>query len=94
MTSNTRLIVSPEAQLDIDDILIFTLERWDEIQKDRYQAVLESAFDRLRAFPELGKDTGRGIREFPAAQHILLYRYDGDTVTILRVIHPRRLRRI
>jgi len=40
----------------------------------------------------MGRVTEHGVREFLVAQHVLLYTYDHDTVTILRVMHPRRLR--
>ena len=47
---------------------------------------------RLQAYPEMGRVVEGGIRDHSDAQHILLYRYEGEPITILRVIHPRRLR--
>ncbi len=49
-----------------------------------------AAAELLSAYPELGR-VGRasGTRELAVArtQHLLIYRYQGDSVTILRVLH-------
>lgn len=59
---------------------------------ERYLTVLYEAFERIRSFPEVGRECEAGIREHAIRHHVVLYRYDDDTVTILRVMHPRRLR--
>lgn len=93
MTSSTRFVFSADAQQDLDDIQQYTLSRWGERQLERYQGELHAAFERLRAFPEMGRPVERGFRELPVSHHVILYRYENDAITILRVMHPRRLRR-
>jgi plasmid stabilization system protein ParE len=92
MTSSTRLVFTPDSQHDIDDIQQYTLQKWGAAQMEEYQTALYDAFERLRRFPELGRPLESGIREHALRHHVILYRYEDDTVTILRVMHSRRLR--
>lgn len=92
MMPNTRLEIAFEAQQDLDDILQYTLEAWDEEQLLRYMSLLDQAFLRVQEYPELGIERANGIREHALRHHVILYRYANDTVTVLRVMHPRRLR--
>ncbi len=92
MTSNTDLVISFEARQDICDVLQYTVDTWGDEQADDYERLLDTAFHRLRSFPELGRERDHGTREYPLQPHVVLYRYQDDTVSILRVMHPRRLR--
>ncbi|HYI25012.1 MAG TPA: type II toxin-antitoxin system RelE/ParE family toxin [Thermomicrobiales bacterium] len=92
MTSPTRLRFTRAFQRDIDDILQYTLDRWGKDQADTYEADLYQAIEQLRQFPQLGRLVAGRNRELPVRHHIILYEYTGETVTVLRVIHPRRLR--
>lgn len=92
MLSGTNLIISPDAEVDIRDILRYTLETWGRPQRNAYFAELKRAARRLQAFPEIGREREDGVREYAFRHHVILYRHEGDTVTILRVMHPRRLR--
>ncbi len=93
MKSATNLWILPEARTDIDEIYQYTMTNWDMDQAEKYQLLLDEAFQRIKQFPELGKDAGSGVRELVLRHHIVLYRYDDDTVSILRVLNPLRLRR-
>ncbi|MBA3378040.1 MAG: type II toxin-antitoxin system RelE/ParE family toxin [Chloroflexia bacterium] len=55
-------------------------------------ADLKRAARRLQAFPEMGREREDGAREYMLRHHVVLYRHQDDTVYILRVMHPRRLR--
>jgi toxin ParE1/3/4 len=94
MTSNTRLVVLPSAEHDVRDILRYTELQWGRAQRNAYFRELRAVAERLLAFPELGHVAEDGTREFSLRHHVVLYRYDStsNTVTILRVMHPRRLR--
>jgi plasmid stabilization system protein ParE len=94
MTSSTRLALTTQALLDVREILSYTQTQWGIAQRNAYFRELRIAADRLLAFPELGQVAGDGIREFSLRHHVVLYRYDStsNTVTILRVMHQRRLR--
>ena len=49
-----RLTIKPDAQADIDWILLFTRKRWGADQRRRYRARLTHALNGLRDHPELG----------------------------------------
>ncbi|MDQ3654186.1 MAG: type II toxin-antitoxin system RelE/ParE family toxin [Chloroflexota bacterium] len=92
MTSNIDLVISFSARQDIYDVLQYTVEIWGDEQADIYERMLDAAFQRLRSFPEIGHVRDDGVREFAIRHHVILYRHEAETVTIVRVVHPRRLR--
>jgi plasmid stabilization system protein ParE len=52
---NSNVVVSDLAELDLADILQYTLETWDAAQMDRYAEKLEHGLTLLPANPLLGK---------------------------------------
>lgn len=92
MTSSIRLRFTQRANRDIDDILQYTLDQWGLAQMRAYEQALFDAFEKLRRFPETGRVHEDGLREFVLRHHVILYRFDADTITVLRVMHQRRLR--
>ncbi len=94
MTSNTDLVISLDAERDIQEILQYTLNTWGDDQVTAYWSVIWEAFQRIRAFPQMGRRRPQSDeREYPLRQHTIVYRYRDNTVTILRIINPRRRRR-
>ena len=70
------LIVAPEAQLDIFDILQFTLEEWGRQQAQKYKGILDEAFQVIRQNPNLGHlrpDIPLKYRAYPAGQHVIFF---------------------
>jgi len=92
MTSSIELRFTPDAQQDIDQIQQYTFDRWGREQMERYQSMIYESFERIRSFPEIGHVRNDGVREFSIRHHVILYRHEAETVTIVRVVHPRRLR--
>lgn len=88
MTSSIDLIISFEARQDIYDVQQYTLETWGDEQVDEYEGILDTVFKRIRSFPIWGVNATMVSASTPYG----MYRYDADMVTILRVMHPRRLR--
>lgn len=98
MTSRTRLVITAEARSTIEAIYTYTMETWDERQADAYDETLNRAFRRIQSFPWIGhvaSNEDTSIREYTLRNHFILYRHDVDidTVTILRIVNPRRLHR-
>lgn len=93
MTSSTELRVSREAERNIDDILQYTLKTWGNGQAMTYYTMLWDAFCRIQTFPEIGKQASPDssqVRELVLEYHTIVYRYRDSTVTILRIVNPRR----
>ena len=96
MTSSTELRTAPQAERDIAHILRYTRTNWGTAQERVYESILREAFQRIRTFPEIGRgDSEREpeIRELILEHHTIVYSYRNDTVTILRIVNPRRKRR-
>lgn len=88
--SEYSLIVSPEAQADVIDILQFTLEEWGLQQTEKYKTVLENAFSTIHHNPHLGhkrSDIPPKYRAFQAGQHIVVYRIKENIIYVVRVLH-------
>ncbi len=82
--------LSKDARRDLRGVALYTRRRWGPEQTDHYRVTLEAAFDRLAAYPQLGRDRGdlrSEILVFLVEQHLVVYRADMRGVLILRVIH-------
>ena len=87
----------PRAHLDRESIAIYLA-----VERSAPQAALEtiqkidSAIERIRAFPESGRCLqaegldNRDYRVVLAGKYLVIYRCTRDRVTIYRVIHQRR----
>jgi len=95
MTSNIDVVLLPRAQWDVREILQYTFDTWGTGQYEAYRKVLDNAFERLGAFPEIGHPAaGRpsSIREYHLEHHVIQYRRELTRVVILRIVSPRRRR--
>jgi toxin ParE1/3/4 len=93
MPSSHRLLINPEAQADIRDLLQYTLETWGRAQRDKYKAHILGAMQRLREYPEIGEerdDLGKPYRRLVVEQHVIYYRIEPKVVRVIRVLHSRR----
>ncbi|HYI25070.1 MAG TPA: type II toxin-antitoxin system RelE/ParE family toxin [Thermomicrobiales bacterium] len=94
--SRTDLVISPEAELDIKEILQYTLTTWGDDQVDAYWSIIWDSLQRIRSFPEIGKQRRHAQeREFLLPHHIAIYRWDPQVnrVTILRIRSHRQRRK-
>lgn len=85
-------ILSPDAQADFSDILLYTWQQWGEEQRDRYEAILVRSIAALAEVPESGAPRPRlfpGRRVRLAGNHLLYYRLMDDMVEVVRILHER-----
>ncbi|WP_083876139.1 type II toxin-antitoxin system RelE/ParE family toxin [Caenispirillum salinarum] len=89
----SKLNFSPRARADLGEIWDYTVERWGEIQADRYVRLIASVCDDLAA----GRRTGTsaealraGYLRCRAGSHILFYccTHGGD-IEVIRILHQR-----
>ncbi|MCI0697523.1 type II toxin-antitoxin system RelE/ParE family toxin [candidate division KSB1 bacterium] len=88
MTS--RLIISPNARMDLIGIGIYTEKQWGKRQRKKYLNQLESKIRRLAKNPA----QGRQHHELPEApygyhegRHVIFYRLTSDGIEIIRILH-------
>lgn len=87
-----RLILSPRAQSDLDDIWEHTIERWGVRQAEIYIRLVKTATDAVAADPKVGRncdDVRRGYRKYPVGSHVLFYRTTAAAIVVVRILHRR-----
>ena len=93
MSAHRAVSVVPQARQDLDDILLYSARTWGRDQVNRYSAALDRAIDRIRQYPESGRDCtpvltgGRCVR---CEHHLIYYTYDDQAVIVHRILHERR----
>ncbi|HEU4854330.1 MAG TPA: type II toxin-antitoxin system RelE/ParE family toxin [Nitrosospira sp.] len=85
-----HLVFADLAQRDIDDILAYTLENRGAGQLEKYKIMLDTAFKEIEQNPDMGKSgLLPGLRRFPAGSHVIFYRVDDTSISVIRVLHGR-----
>jgi toxin ParE1/3/4 len=90
VTASFRL--TRDAERDVLDIHLYTLEHFGPAQADKYIADLFARFSTLAARPSLGRDFGDihpDARRANQASHAIYYRTDTDGILILRILHQK-----
>ena len=78
------------AEYDLEEIIDYTVQQWNEQQALRYLDGLETQGQRLADNPDIGakRDSiAEGLLSFPYESHILYYFKMPHGITILRVLH-------
>ena len=93
-----RVVVRPLAESDLDEQALYIAQ--DSVNAAlRFLDAAQSAFERLRSFPEIGRSREflhpdlRGVRSGPipkVEKHVIFYKVSGDLVDVLRVVHSAR----
>jgi toxin ParE1/3/4 len=86
--------LSIRADNDLCDIAEYTLEKWGEVQTDRYLNQLQACCERLAYTPQLDRAFGEirpGMMRRNEGEHMILYRREPDGIRVVRVLHQRML---
>lgn len=91
----TLLVVAPEAERDLEDILLYLEDRGGKALALRYGESFRDALRHLLQFPRSGPpraSLGKAIRIWLVPPYVLFYRYHSgdDTLQLLRILHERR----
>jgi len=81
--------LTPAAQKDLEDIWRYTARHWSVMQADRYTDILEDTFEQLLFMPEMAHERPEfhpPVRIHPSAEHLIIYRIEGDHLIILRIL--------
>ncbi|PTQ83155.1 toxin ParE1/3/4 [Nitrosospira multiformis] len=85
-----RLVFADLAQRDIDDILAYTLENWGMEQLEKYKIMLDTAFKKIEQHPDIGMSgLLPGLRRLSAGSHVIFYRVDDTSISVIRILHGR-----
>jgi toxin ParE1/3/4 len=89
---NKRASLSSDAEEDLINILLFTLEQFGEHQAKRYRSSIEEGLGHIGSNPRLGRsrsDLLPGLRVYQVAHHLLFYQELETGVVVLRILHRR-----
>lgn len=89
-----KYYLSKEAQEDLENIWLYTLEHWSVEQADRYLNIIMDEIEHVSANPSIGKDYGRlrkGYYRVLIKSHIIFYRNkkSESAIEIIRILHQK-----
>lgn len=88
-----RLVLTPNAQRDLRNVLVYTEQQWGKAQRRVYRQRFVVAFAELVRFPDLGQprpEYGPEIRGLRVGQHVVIYQPHDTELRMVRVLHARR----
>lgn len=88
-----RVAVTASADADLADIIADLAGKGASNAARRYATEFDALFDRLGEFPGIGAPRpklGPHARIGIVPPYVAIYDHEGDTVTVLRVLHGRR----
>ncbi len=86
--------LSRGAELDLANVLDYTVDTWGGKQADRYLEGFVECFVRIAQRPLLGRaceSVGPGVRRIEQGKHVVFYKHNEDVVYIVRILHQRML---
>ncbi len=90
-----RLVITQLAAIDIDEIFMYTLERWGDEQAVTYETTLRRSMRLLIDTPLLGRPrigtSIVGLRTLVVQRHTIWYTAHEESVTVLRIAHGPQL---
>lgn len=85
-----KVVTRPAAQIDMEEIDLYGIVNFGVAAAERYMSGFFDAFDRLARFPEIGPiypGIRPTIRFLTFREHHIFYDFDGETVTVVRILH-------
>ncbi|WP_026905447.1 type II toxin-antitoxin system RelE/ParE family toxin [Pedobacter glucosidilyticus] len=86
--------ISNEAQIDIENIWLYTFETWSLEQADRYFNLILNEIEYLTQHPTSGKDFNhirKGYYHTKVKSHFIFYRINlkENEIEIIRILHQQ-----
>ena len=86
-----KVILRQEAINDLNEIWIYTFEKWSEKQADKYYTLIEYACIQIGNSPEIGKEYDgieKNLLGLKTGKHIVFYRMiSKQEIEIIRILH-------
>ncbi len=87
-----RVVFTPRARADLDDIWEYTARRWGIDQAERYLRRIAEAAELIAETPGRGRNCDyvrEGYRKYPVGLHVLFYREMSGSVDVVRILHQQ-----
>ena len=85
-------VISKKAVSDLEEIWIYTVEKWSIEQADRYYNLVFDEINYICKHINTGKSMEHIRKDYRAAKvksHLIFYRVVSDTIEIIRILHER-----
>ena len=86
--------LSGSARLDLFEIADYTVDTRGPEQANRYLESLVNCFELLAKTPSIGRSREKirpGYRRMEHQKHAIFYRFEAQTVLIVRILHQGRM---
>jgi toxin ParE1/3/4 len=85
-------VVSKKAVSDLEEIWLYTFEKWSLEQADRYYNLIFDEINYICRNIHAGKSmehVRKGYRASKVKSHLIFYRVINDTIEVIRILHER-----
>jgi toxin ParE1/3/4 len=85
-------VISKKATADLEQIWLYTADKWSIDQADRYYLLIFDEIDYICKNPKSGRPMEwfrKGYRAVKVKFHLIFYRVEKETVQIIRILHER-----
>jgi len=82
--------LSPNAAIQLEEIYIYTVKKWDVNQAEIYNRKFENNFGLLTEFPHAGAQVDeykKGLRQFGSGKHFIFYSVHETHILIEYILH-------
>ena len=89
----SNFFLSLDADEDLQDIYVYTEDKWGAKQAGKYTFDLYDIFELIGNNPKMGRlrrELGQGIRSLPHSSHVVFFMEWKGEVAIVRVLHSSR----
>lgn len=85
----SRYVLSPLAEADLEEIWVYTAQQWSAAQAEAYTNEIIDTFEDIAADRRVGRPVSvrNGYLKTLVGRHVIFFRNDGGTKTIIRILH-------
>ena len=87
-----KLLITPRAEQDLEEIYLHTFSTWGIKQADRYQDELYHAMQLILKDHDLGRrypHSSFEYRQLHINRHLIFYRIEENHCIVIRILHDR-----
>lgn len=85
-------VISKKAVSDLEEIWLYTAEKWSVAQADRYYSLIIDEISYICKNIDTGRNVDhiyKGYRASKVKSHFIFFRIINETVEIIRILHDR-----
>ena len=85
-------VIAKKAVIDLEEIWLYTVEKWSVEQADRYYKLIFDEIDYICKNIDTGKSmehVRKGYRASKVKSHLIFYRVLNNTIEVIRILHER-----